>query len=164
MDSIFVVLYACLESNYVNISFFRQWSERLIGLSTCPKDWLISLTTASSEDEVSNVLRDCLLETGEILGDRYNQLLLGFLYLAYQKQLISPEKFVGELIDVVDAADMEIIGCGNILVEPTGTMSVENVDGCVLEVLKQFAEDCSRLFKRLDAEVIYEKEKEIFEQ
>ncbi len=164
MQSLFVILLAGLESGLVDPRFLRDWSERIIARTDCPQDWLIKLTVSASEEEARDVLFERLRETDEGLGVHYDELLLGFLFLAHERRLMTSERFILNVFDVFDAGDTILFTPEDILKEASVGYVISNVNTEVLQVLEQLGEASVPLFDSLHDSGIYEKKREYFEQ
>ncbi|MEE4358519.1 MAG: hypothetical protein V2I97_18755 [Desulfococcaceae bacterium] len=101
------ILFACIESRFIDIDFLHKWTESLIIKSKKPQNWLLDLTICSDSESALNTLRKYLSLSNDILDNEYGEILIGFFYLCYKKNTISFDEFISEVIDVSDAYEIE---------------------------------------------------------
>lgn len=104
--TLFHILFAGIDSGFIDISFVQKWTEKLINNSDSPQDWLIDLTMCSDADSALNILRNYLRNSGETLYEGYGETLLGFLCLGLENKTLSLDEFFSEIIDVIDSYEI----------------------------------------------------------
>ncbi len=115
-ESIFHILFAGIQSGFIDISFLKKWTEELIDISDKPQYWLIDLTLCSDSDSALNILRKYQRDSGKKLSEGYGETLLGFLCLSFENKKLSLDKFFSKIIDVLDGYG-SIYGIGDLEVE-----------------------------------------------
>ena len=151
MESLFVILLAAIESNFMSIPFLQNWTEKLIDILESPPDWLIDLTMCFDSDEALNVLRKNLVLSGEVLDDeKYGGILVGFFYLSYLNKKISFQKFQSEILDVIDAYEIE-----NLDIEEIGPIfeTEPDIEGLLLKRFEKYGEKSNVLYSYLISQV-----------
>ncbi len=147
MKSLFYSLIACIDSQFVGMPFLKKWTESLIIKSKTPQDWLIDLTMCSDSDAALNVLAEYLILSGEVLDEEYGDILVGFLYLGHIKNILTLEKFLTEVLDVVDAYEIYNLEVDDLLqvLKKDNTMS-EDLRGLLLEKFGKYGERSNSLY------------------
>lgn len=106
---ILVILFACIDSGYLDNASIRSWATSIVSKVAEPQMWLIELLGSKSTEESLNILRTELPKLGLTLDHNYAELVLGFLYLMFIDKKLTEGEFKTELIDIIDAYDVEDI-------------------------------------------------------
>lgn len=161
MESIFIILFACIESGFLSIAFIQKWSEKLISASNCPQDWLIELTSCIDEKSALNILRRCVVHYGVMFDEVYGKILIGFLYLNFKAGNLSSEQFIKEIIDIADAYEVVELDSESIRVE-SGEIKVSK--DRTLHILEEWSACSQENYEYLTSQELYENEKRLIEQ
>ncbi len=151
MESLFVILFALLESNFISIHFLQNWTEKLIDISKSPPDWLFDLTMCSDSNEALNVLRKNLALSGETLDDEYGGILVGFFYLSYMNKKISFQKLRYEILDVIDAYEIENLDIEEMV--PLFKTEQGDIEGLFLKRFEKYGKKSNVLYSYLISQV-----------
>jgi len=166
MKSLFYILSAGIDSDFLDISFIHKWSEELIVKAEKPKIWLIDLTLCSDSDSALDVLNNCVRHYGERLDEEYDRSLIGFLCLGLEKKLLSLDKFLSQVFDAVDPrllaelkSDLHELYQ---LFERDQSLSDE-LQAAISSRFGAYRDESEQLYKYLIADDLYEKEKSMIE-
>lgn len=107
MPSALIILFACIESEYLSKDAVESWATMWVSKLPCPPVWLIDLLGANNQDQQIDILRERLIQSGLLLDQEYAEFLLGFYYLNFINEKISLNEFESLAVDVVDAYDLE---------------------------------------------------------
>ena len=162
MKSLFHILFACIESHFVDIPFLQKWTETLINKSKCPQYWLVELTMCSDSESVLNVLSKYLAFSDNALCEDYWEIILGFLYLSYINNKLTLDQFIYEVVDVADAYEIEAyLYLGELL--DKNQVTTENLQELLLKKFVKYKNKANLLYKYLTSDNLYEKEQELIE-
>jgi len=140
---ILTTIFAAIESGFVDLASLKNWADRCIDTIPQPRNWLIDLSLASSEQNALDVLRRALPEYGVMLDESYGELLLGFWYLRLANRKVSQEDFLVECIDIIDAYEVQELD-GNEIVD--GSLS-ESLGESLATWAKTSEHHLNRLFE-----------------
>lgn len=164
MKSLFYILFACIESRFIDIDFLHKWTESLIIKSKKPQNWLLDLTICSDSESALNTLRKYLSLSNDILDNEYGEILIGFFYLCYKKNTISFDEFISEVIDVSDAYEIETFNFEELLqIHKRGNIASDYFQRLLLEKFGRYGEKSNFLYMHLTNENLYQKEQNIIE-
>ena len=97
------MLFACIESKYIDTTFLNKWADTMISCVDIPKTWLINLSLCNNLDCGLNVVGNEIISLGMQFDEEYVWLLMGFLCLRFQEGKIERDDFQARIIDAVDA-------------------------------------------------------------
>lgn len=150
MKSIFYILFAGIDSGFLDLTFIKNWTERLILNSETPQEWLIDLTLCSDLDSAMSILEKWLSNSGETLDEGYGETLIGFLCLCLEGELISIEKFISEVTDVMDSYEVVDLEIEEILIRYYKNQILsDELQKSISNKFKKYRENSSKLYKHL---------------
>lgn len=92
-------------SDYWAIQDWRKWSDHLIHQQENPAWWVIQLSLAATPADAMTVLNDYLASVLYSDETNHKDIVLGYLFLAYQEQRFSIQQFLARAWQETESAE-----------------------------------------------------------
>jgi hypothetical protein len=97
------VLFAVIDTGIWSVEQVRAWADRLIDEGAASTSWLFDLSVASTLGDAASAMRHRFVERGFVLPDDFAEVLVGLLYLRFQRGDLTRQQLEASVADVLDA-------------------------------------------------------------
>ncbi len=97
------VLFAAIDAGIWSAEQVRAWADRLIEEAAVSTAWLFDLRVASTLGDAASAMRHRFGERGFVLPDDFAEVLVGLLYLRFQRGDLTRQQLEASVADVLDA-------------------------------------------------------------